>query len=215
MKNTFLYCLILCLSLSSCGKDTKAETKTEAKTENIDKVTSSDTPKKENEVTYVKKGNCDDFIAGIDFSSFCFTAKKTPKYRLVRDTETNCQFQIYDENGYQNIDFSIAFADFQKPFGEEPQPELAKNIFKKTFTRTKSRRLGGSEAKDISGLGDEAYIGYNTSQDYREQYLGVRVGNVTFTFVFHHGKQKSQQSCMEAEEDLIKAGRLVIENLTK
>lgn len=211
MKNTFLYCLILSLSLCACGENTKTETKNTS----IDKVTSSDTLKKESDITYVKKGSCDDFIAGIDFSSFCFTNKKAPKYRLVRDTETNCQFQIYDENGYQNIDFSIAFADFQKPFGKEPQPELAKSIFKKTFTRTKSRRLGDSEAKDISGLGDEAYIGYNTSQDYREQYLGVRIGNVSFTFVFHHGKQKSQQSCMEAEEDLIKAGRLVIENLTK
>ena len=211
MKKTLLYCLIAFITLNACGDKAKKETNSE----NISNTKIVDNEEKEEDVTYVRKDSCDDFISDIDFSSFCFTSKKTPKYRLVRNTETNCQFQIHDDNGYQNIDFSIAFADFNKPFGKEPQPELAKNIFVKTFARTKSRRLGGSEAKEISDIGDEAYIGYNRSQDNKEQYLGVRVGNVTFTFVFHHGKEKSQQSCMEAEEDLINIGKLVIENLTK
>jgi len=193
----------------------KKETSNSTKTKNIGNEVIIEKGKKENDLTYEKKVNCDDCIKSIDFSSFCFTTKKIPKYRLVRDAERNCQYQIFDNKGYQNIDFSIAFADFQKPFGEEPQPELAKSIFVKAFSRTKSRRLGGSTAKDISGLGDEAYIGYNRSQDNKEQYLGVRIGNVSFTFIFKHGKEMSQQSCMEAEKDLIKIGRLVIESLTK
>jgi len=162
---------------------------------------------------YSLNGTCEDFIRRLDFSSFCFSENKTPKYRLVQNNETNCQFELYDLNNYQNIHLTIAFADFYKPMGNEVQPELRKNIFMKLFEKNKRQRMLPAEAIEISNLGDDAYIGYNQSQSHKEQYLGVRKGNVSFTFVFEHGKTKANQSCVSSKEDIVKIGKLVLASL--
>jgi len=161
------------------------------------------------------KGTCDDFIASLDFSSFCFSSVKTPKYRLIQNTKTNCQIAFYDDAGFQNVTLSIAFVDFEKPIKKdvEPDPDMAKVLFNALYKRKKSKRMAHPEAKEISGLGDDAYIGFNQSKDYQEQYLGVRQANVTFSFIFTHGKEKANQSCMSSEEDLVRIGELILANL--
>jgi len=176
MKN-LVFTLICFTLLFACKDDTSNNTKEN----NTNKVENTNTQKKEKEVTYIKKGTCDEFITGIDFSSFCFTSKQTPKYRLIQDGDNNCQYQIFDNNDYQNIDFSIAFADFNKPMkkGAEPNPEFSKQLFKTVFKKHISRRMLKTE-RDVPNLGDEAYIGYSEGKD--EQVLGVRTGNVSFTF---------------------------------
>jgi len=212
MKKTLFNFLIVATTLlfHSCGEKSKSETK-EATSNNplIEKVTES-----ENEVVYTMNGSCDDFISRLDFSSFCFTSKKTPKYRLVQNTETNCQIEFYDDSGYQTVTLSIVFSDFNKPMNTdaESNPEMAKMLFKTFFKKNIQRRMLETE-KDIPNLGDEAYMGFSENKD--EQILGVRTGNVSFRFIFPHGKVKSRQSCMEAEEDVIRIGRLVIDNLAK
>ncbi|APG64005.1 hypothetical protein LPB136_00860 [Tenacibaculum todarodis] len=203
MKKQISYYLIAFLTIYACGKKNK-----------INKNHINNSEKKISK-TYIRKGNCDNLIANIDFSSFCFTSKKTPKYRLVQNSETNCQYEIYNDAGHQNIDFSIVFSDFQKVFGKEAQPELAKQIFTTIFNKKKKTRMIPSGSKEITGLGDDAYIGFSQSKNNKDQYLGVRIGNVAFTFVFHHGKNKSSQSCMQTEKDLIKIGQLVVKNITK
>jgi hypothetical protein len=203
--------IITSISLFSCGEKSKSDTKTNA----IDNTARDDSPNNEVEINYTKTESCEAFIASIDFSSFCFTSKETTKYRLIQNSETNCQYQLYNDKSYQNIDFSIAFANFNKLFGKEPQPELAKNIFLTVYKKNKRTRMIPSGSKEIKNLGDDAYIGFNQSEDHKEQYLGVRVGNVVFTFVFQHGENLSSQSCMEAEEDLIKIGKLVVDAITK
>lgn len=210
MKKTLLFCLIAITTLSACKEDSAKK----PNTNNTDQVTNSDDSQTDEAVTYVKTENCDDFIAGIDFSSFCFTTKKTPKYRLIQDTEKSCQYQIYNDKGHQNIQFSIAFADYYN--NPKMEPELVKQISLTAFKSKKNRRTSNiPEAKTITGLGDDAYIGFNRSVDNREQYLGVSVGNVSFTFVFQHGKELAYQSCMASDEDLKRIGQLVIDNLKK
>jgi hypothetical protein len=212
MKKTLFYFLIASTTLlfHSCDEKSKSETK-EATSKNplIEQVTAI-----ENEVEYTMNGSCDDFISRLDFSSFCFTSKKTPKYRLVQNTETNCQIEFYDDSGYQTVTLSIVFSDFEKPMKKnaEPNPEMAKMLFKTFFKKNIQRRMLETE-KAILNLGDEAYIGFSQNKD--EQVLGVKKANVSFRFIFSHGKVEARQSCMEAEEDLIRLGLVVIENLSE
>jgi len=204
-----LYCFVTLITISACADKAKNETIKNT----IDTFSVNDDSKEENEVVYTRKGTCDEFIAAIDFSSFCFTSAKTPKYRLVQNTESNCQIEFYDNSGYQTVTLTIAFADFDKPMKKdaEPNPEMAKMLFKTFFKKNIQRRMLKTE-KDIPNLGDEAYIGFSENKD--EQVLGVRTGNVSFRFIFSHGKVKARQSCMSSEEDLVRIGHLVIDNLT-
>jgi len=212
MKKHIIWGIILFASFlfNSCSEQKKNE-KTKNTTSNP---FIEETLENENDVLYTMNGNCDDFIARLDFSSFCLTNKKTPKYRLVQNTDTNCQFQLYDDKEYQNIDFSIVFSDFEKPMKKdaEPNPAMAKMLFKTFFKKNIQRRMLKNE-KEIPNLGDEAYIGFSEKKD--EQVLGVRAGNVSFRFIFHHGKEIAQQSCMQAEDDLKKLGQMIVENIAK
>jgi len=208
MKNTLIYCLLAIITLSACGDKPKNDTIKNT----IDTHTTNDDSKEENEIIYTRKGSCDDFVASIDFSSFCFTSVKTPKYRLVQNSESNCQIEFYDNSGYQTVTLSIAFADFDKPMKKdaEPNPEMAKMLFKTFFKKNIQRRMLKTE-KDIPNLGDEAYMGFSENKD--EQVLGVRTGNVSFRFIFPHGKVKARQSCMSSEEDLKRIGQLIVDSL--
>jgi len=174
------FCLLMFLLVYSCKEQEHQQKNT--KINSTDSIIAEE-PQNVAEEIYALNGTCEDFIKSLDFSSFCFSDNKTPKYRLVQSTETNCQFEFFDLNDYQNIHLSIAFANFNKPMGNEAQPELRKIIFMKSFEKNKRQRMLSSEAKAIANLGDDAYIGYNQSQSHKEQYLGVRKGNVSFTFV--------------------------------
>ena len=195
------------MSLNSC---TQKKLNSEASSKDGNEYSTEVDQKKEDETIYVRMGSCDDFISEIDFSSFCFSNGKTPKYRLVQSTDKSCQYQIYDVNGYHTIDFAIAFASFE---GFNGNPEVAKQVFLKAFERKKNTRTKNQDSKILKNLGDEAYIGFNNKRD--ELYLGARIGNVSFTLVFHHGKTRSNQSCISDNKDIEQIGALVIDKIAK
>lgn len=196
----YILITLLTLIFSSCGGNKKERTNNSIPEENKNTQVSK---KEERLIIYSRNGDCDSFIKAIDFSSLCFTEKQHPEYEKHNQSKgIRCQFQLSDEK----IIITIIHKDYTNFDAEKIEMDqlLSKGVLEKSI---KNKRAY-TNAKKIDNLGDIAYIGYNKNGE-NENKLGIVLNNVTVSI------EVNGASCSATDNELIKMGHLIIEQIKK
>ncbi|MBL4593217.1 MAG: hypothetical protein JKX68_05295 [Flavobacteriales bacterium] len=192
---------VLALSLSilvSCGENTnkKANNSDPEYSHNETIIEKQDTDK-----VYVINGDCDSFIKGIDFSSSCFTEKQHPEYKNDMSVKGRCQYQFSDDK----ICVVIVHKDYSTYDSEKI--EMDKLLTQGAFQKTGKRLY--AKTKQIDNLGDDAYIGYESIGSGNDTKLAIILSNVSVSI------NVENESCLSSDDELLKFGKLIIEQIKK
>lgn len=107
---------------------------------------------------------------------------------------------------------SITFSDYENSiFSDDDDPEMSRIIFEETFKQKRKLKVMYSKTSDVDGLGDDAFIGYNTMN--KSKKIAVRLSNVSFTIQL--GRIDSKKSYLLGHTELIKFAQLVIDAIKK
>lgn len=201
MKNKqpfYVLTILFTFLLSSCGNNTKEKTsnvESEEGTEQIQKK-NNDT-----DIIYSLKGDCESFYKTIDYSSLCFSEKDYDENNINTNAIGRCQFDFLEGQ----IKVSIIHKDYAN-FDSE-KIEMDKLLTKGAFQKT-AKRLYKS-TKQIDELGDDAFIAYQSIPNGDDVKLGILLNNVTVSIIVE------KKSCASSDDELIKFGKLIIEQIKK
>ncbi len=189
MKKSTYY-LILLSVLLSCNNNSRKES-----AEKVSEKTIQNTKK------YELNSDCKVFFESIDFSSFCFSNDKTPKFEVGNNygISSRCQYRIYSDKN--NFDFLLLVSTSTDEF------EMIMTRFdvnKKTLKLT-----GFNNINDISDLGDHAYIALNESNHTKE--IHVISGNLAIKIELSNIDK--HKSCLYEDAELKRVVSAILKSL--
>jgi len=195
--------LVIFISISlfiSCTKESK-NNKLE---DNVNLNTEKKSSRKNSQNTqkHVLGSDCKAFFESIDFSSFCFSNNKTPKFEVGKNygVTSRCQYRVSSDKG--NFDFLILIST---------SPDKFKNVITRFDLNKKTlKSMGYKSIKEFNGLGDQAYIAYNEESQIKELHL---VSN-NVTIKIELSRINKHKSCLYLDLELKQLVRVILESLS-
>jgi hypothetical protein len=165
------------------------------------KVTKKDLSIKPNKNNYILDTDCKAFFESMDFSSFCFSNNKTPKFEVGQNygMTSRCQYRIYSDKG--NFDFLLLIST---------APDKFKNIITKLDLNLKVlKSTGYNKIEEFNDLGNRAYIAYNEESQTKELHL---VSN-NLTIKLELSKINKHESCLYKDIELKKLAKFILKSI--
>lgn len=199
MKKTSYYLILIILTtiFFSCKNDSKNEISD--KNNNIE--TEKDILKEKNKKEYTLNSDCKALFESIDFSSFCFSKDKTPKFTVSNNygVSSRCQYLVFSDKG--NFDFLILISTSPYKFKElMTQIELNKKVLNST---------GFNKITDLKNLGDGAYIAYNENSQIKK----IHVINNNLTIKIELLDIDKHKSCLYEDAELERLTKMILKSL--
>ena len=199
-KTNYLLILIVLTTLFiSCKNDSKSEHSDKKNNIATEKDVSEE--KNQNKKEYTLNSDCKALFKSIDFSSFCFSENKTPKFEVGNNygVSSRCQYRVYSDKG--NFDFLILISTSPDKFKELiTRIELNKKVLKST---------GFNKITDLKNLGDSAYIAYNEESQIKE----IHVVSNNLTIKVELSNIDKHKSCLYEDTELERLIKLILESL--
>lgn len=197
--NYYLILILLTTIFLSCKNDSKNEHSDKKNNVATEKDGSEEKNKTKKE--YTLNSGCKTLFESIDFSSFCFSEGKTPKFEVGNNygISSRCQFMVYSDKN--NFDFLILISTSSYKFKEIiSQIELNKKVLKST---------GFNEITNLENLGDGAYIAYNENSQIKE----IHVLSNNLTIKVELSDIDKHKSCLYENEELERLVKMILESM--
>jgi len=197
--NYLLIFIVLTTIFLSCKNDSKNEHSN--KKNNIPTEKDVSEEENQNKKEYTINSDCKAFFESIDFSSFCFSEDKTPKFDIGNNygVSSRCQYRVYSDKG--NFDFLILVSTSPDKFKDLiTRFELNKKVLKST---------GFNKITDLNNIGDGAYIAYNEQSQIKEIHL---VSN-NLTIKVELLDVEKLKSCLYENTELERLVKLILESV--
>ncbi|WP_298474794.1 hypothetical protein [uncultured Maribacter sp.] len=163
------------------------------------------------DIYFEKNASCSSFINAIDFSSLCFSTNKTPDYDLKSPETANiCKYNISTSENSKNISITLTFFDYNSGgFNGRQKPQQVRELIENSFDKRKKNTQLFASYKDAS-LGDKAFFTFNEAKTNKA--LHFRIGNVQ---AFIEILNNNENPCYSSDAELLKLGKLILNNLKK
>jgi hypothetical protein len=199
MKKTNYYLILIifttiCLSCKNDSKNTISDKKNSIETE-------KDISEEKNKKEYTLNSDCKALFESIDFSSFCFSKDKTPRFEVSNNygVSSRCQYMVYSDK--DNFDFLILISTSPDKFKEMiTQIELNKKVLNST---------GFNKITDLKNLGDGAYIAYNEDSQIKK----IHVISNNLTIKIELSDIDKHKSCLYEDAELERLIKIILESL--
>jgi hypothetical protein len=197
--NYYLILIIFTTICLSCKNDSKNENS--EKNNNIETEKDVSEENNQNKKDYTLNSDCKALFESIDFSSFCFSKDKTPKFEVSNNygISSRCQYRVYSDK--DNFDFLILISTSPDKFKEMiTQIELNKKVLKST---------GFNKITDIKNLGDGAYIAHNEDSQIKK----IHVISNNLTIQVELSDIDKHKSCLYEGAELERLVKMILESL--
>jgi hypothetical protein len=193
--NSYLIAILLITGISSCTDDSKNQDQKE----NLTTTTTEDTPESSKVKKHTINSDCKAYFEAIDFSSFCFSNNKTPKFEVGSNygISSRCQFRVYSDE--DNFDFLLLISTSTENL------EKIKTIY--DANKKSLKLMGYGEINDLNDLGDYAYIAY--SEDNKTKEIHVISGNATIKVEL----SDTDESCLYQDSELKELAKFILATL--
>ncbi|MBL4594495.1 MAG: hypothetical protein JKX68_11875 [Flavobacteriales bacterium] len=201
MKKTNYYLILIILTTISLSCGNNSKNKNSDNKNNIVIETDLSGKNNQNKKEYIPNSDCKALFESIDFSSFCFSEDKTPKFEVSNNygVSSRCQYKVYSDK--DNFDFQILISTSADKFKEIiTKIELNKKVLKS---------IGFNKITNLKNLGDNAYIAYNEDSQIKK----IHITSNNMTIKIELSDIDKHKSCLFKDKELERLVKVILESL--